>query len=122
MTDRNELRRLAESCLRNGRAQINMPDHRYKMEIGITDVISLLDENASLREANVSTFDQLFVIREERDQLRAVAVRLKDAIKDAWSEGYSDGLGDGHPLSGISHRWKDSEAAEVLADPEVEKL
>ena len=163
MTDRNELRKLAEEANERGgwypagvmwdvlieglQSQTAKEDAAYIAAASPEVVLGLLDEIERLTQDNrykygdgyeaagielVSERDQLreeakhaLVIvgnvgrelgqtQHERDQIRAVAVRLREAMADVASEAPTD--------PDLWMRYTQDLARNVLADPEVEKL
>lgn len=106
MVDRAELRKLAEWAIRAKNA--NGSRTAFHTAATPTNIITLLDEIEALAPTGLSKLDAdtIRALMDERDQLRAVAVRMRDAL---------DGM-----LAG--DRDCDVTAAEALADPEVEKL
>ena len=123
MTDRNELRRLAEDANERGgwypagvmwdvliealRSQTAKEDAAYIAAAPPEVVLGLLDEIEGLSLAAKVAEDHAHKRAEERDQLRAVALRLKGALEEILKGGIHD----------VQFFARDS-----LSDPEVEKL
>ena len=100
---------------------------RFDAAEGLRDELREADERIADLEGMNSAYlkwheDVVRPSLADREEAREAVKRLAEALEDAWREGYSDGIGDGHPLSSGGHRWKDSEAAQALANPVVQRI
>ena len=123
----SDLRKLAQACLQNSRAQIDMPDGMRRMEIKIMAVLGLLDEHER-DQCEIARLNELLacfvpgpqtdainqLIREcaaplvaERDEAREAVRRLAGALDDIASQ-HNGQVGD----------W----ARTALADPVVRRI
>ena len=117
MTDRNELRRLAEAAMTKSTMTGFVPDcaiRDFNAAASPEVVLGLLDSISVLEGWYATASGQRNTAEAERDQLRAVAVWLRKALRKV-AAGRS---GDTTICSGEMSEL----ARNVLADPDVEKL
>lgn len=105
MVDRAELRRLAEICADKE------PIERNDIEFIDCGTGWVRDQWNYIAAASP---DVVLGLLDELDQLRAVAVRLKEALDDVASEAPTD--------PALWMKYTQEMARNALADPEVEKL
>lgn len=127
MTDREELQRLAEDAIANRKHMVavrtaasfrdaEMSEREFRAAASPVVVLELLDEIEALAPTGLRKLDAdtIRALMDECDQLRAVAVRLRDALV------YADKVTIWERTGARAGFQEELES--LLADPEMEKL